>query len=89
MATDPAMLKLEEEQASFDRMLPEMMKAHRGQFVLMSGGKPVEFYTREEDAYRAGIERFGPDTTFLVQLVDRSEPSNVSYAWSAGVLFGG
>jgi hypothetical protein len=89
MPTDPLTLKLEEEQATFDRMLPDLMKDHRGQFVLMTGGKPVDFFTRQEDAYRVGIERFGPDATFLVQLVDRSAPSNVSYAWAAGVMFGG
>lgn len=81
-------LTLQQEQTAFEAQLDELIATHAGEFVLFNDGRPVAFFKAHEAAYREGIERFGPDATFLVAQVKRSAPGNISLAWVAGVMFG-
>jgi hypothetical protein len=79
---------LEQEQAAFDAQLDALLPKHEGEFVLFKDGSVVLFFSQYDEAYRAGIERFGPDEVFLVGQVRRAVPVQVSVAWCAGVMFG-
>lgn len=78
---------LEREQKAFDSQLTVMLKAHAGEFVLFKNARPVEFFKSYDDAYRAGIERFGLDGAFLVSDVKRRAPETTSISWQSGVMF--
>lgn len=77
--------QIKREQEAFDRQLDQMIDEHEGEFVLFHDGAPVAFFPIYEEAYRAGLERFGMDETFLVSEVKRRGPQVTSYAWEAGV----
>lgn len=79
--------QLEREQDAFNRQLPDMLSEHQGKFALFHGGKPVAFFPLYDEAYRAGLDQFGIDGTFLVSEVKEREPQVTSYAWEAGVMF--
>lgn len=79
---------LEEERSDFERQLPELLRSHRGEFVLFKDGAPVEFFRASVDAFDAGLGRFGKDAIFLVAEIQKPEPVSISLAWDAGVMFG-
>jgi hypothetical protein len=81
-------LTLQEEQAAFDEQTDALLPTHAGKFVLFKGGRPIEFFDDHVAAYKAGLERFGPDRPFLVAEVAKQIPQPVSVAWDAGVMFG-
>jgi hypothetical protein len=67
------MMALERELATFERQLPELLRTHPGQFVLIHGDATEGAWKTEDEAYAAGCERFGVEP-FLVMLVAESEP---------------
>ena len=79
---------IQDEQTDFDKQIPDLLKDHRGQFVLFQDGRPVEFFPTNDAAYAAGVARFGPRGTFLVAPVLPESPVPVSMAWDYGVMFG-
>lgn len=83
-----AELTLEQEQLAFDAQLDNLMKSHRGQFVLFKNGATVGFYESYEAAYNAGLAQFGLDRPFLISKVELQPPQSVSLAWDAGVMVG-
>lgn len=84
MNVDPA---LKREQEAFEAQLDELLKQHRGQFVLFKDGRPVEFFPDHATAYSRALELFGIDATFLIAAVAKSEPRPISVAWDAGIMF--
>lgn len=78
--------ELELEQAAFNAQLEEMLHEHQGEFVVFKGGRPVAFFGSYEEAYRAALDQFGPEETFLVSEVKRRMPQATSIAWEAGVF---
>lgn len=58
----------------FEKLLPELMQTHPGQFVLMHDGGVVAFFDSLADAARAGRERFG-DTDFSIQEIASQDTS--------------
>lgn len=50
----------------FEAQIPALLPEHRGQFALVFGRKVHGFFPTLSDAHKAGWERFGLDTTFLV-----------------------
>jgi hypothetical protein len=87
VATMTAMT-LKQEQEAFDRQLNDLFREHANEFVLFHSGTPVAFYPDEASAYAEALRRFGPDGTFLIAQVAKSEPAPVSVAWDFGVMFG-
>ena len=78
--------QLEEEQRAFDAKLEEMMRDHDGEFVLFRGGEPVQFFGSYNEAYKAGLDRFGLDDTYIVSQVKRRDQHATSVTWAAGVM---
>lgn len=85
-ATQNIYVTLEREQDAFDAQLDLMMKEHEGEFVLFKEGRPIAFFEAYDETYRAGLDKFGLDQTFLVSEVKKREPQTTSISWQAGVM---
>jgi hypothetical protein len=57
---------------TFRRRLPEMLRDHEREFVLIKGDRVEGFWKTKEEAYRAAHERF-PLQPFFVKQVQRAE----------------
>ena len=64
----------------FESKLPELLKEHKGQFVLIKDLTLHGFYLSTEDALKAGYGKFG-STDFLIQEV--TDEKRVNYINSA------
>lgn len=53
---------------AFQKLLPELMKEHAGQFAVMRDTKVIEFFDSLADAVKFGHGKFG-DANFSVQEV--------------------
>jgi hypothetical protein len=89
VAKDNPFSRLQEEQDAFDAMLDELIVDHIGQFALFRDKRPVGFFPDYNDAYRAGLAKFGTDGVFLVSEVKKREKETPSISWSTGAMFGG
>jgi hypothetical protein len=87
-ATEPKLFALKVEQAAFDRLLPEMLEEHRGQFVVVHDQKPCGFFTTYDGAYAFALDTFGLDTVFLISEVIEPDNTPASISWHSGVMFG-
>jgi len=63
---------LAEEIATYRRCLPELLRQHEGQFVLIKGNVVAGFFADESSALREGYRRFGI-VSFLVRRITASE----------------
>lgn len=54
---------------------------------MWQGGAVVDFFPSFEGAYRAGLDRFGMATDFVVAKVAEPAHAPISIAWEAGVMF--
>jgi len=88
METQKSEMTIEQEQDLFDKQLDELVKAHKGKFVLFKGGRPVDFFNTFQEAYADGLRRFGPNAIFLVMPAEKLPAEPVSLSWEAGVMFG-
>jgi len=52
----------------------EWIKNHRDHFVVVKGGDLLGFFPEFHVAYRAGVEKYGMHTDFLVKRVVPQEP---------------
>ena len=72
MATDSVRLSVELD--LYDTHKAEWLNNHRGEFVVIKGKSPLGFFAEFQAAYRAGVEKYGVDTDFLVKRVVAQEP---------------
>jgi hypothetical protein len=70
---EDAFAALAEERATYRDRLPELMREHEGQFVLIKGQNVVGVFCDRSAALREGYRRFGI-VPFLVRQVTASEP---------------
>ena len=55
-----------EETLRFRKALPELLKDHRGQWVVFLHGRPRGFFPNGDEAYLAALDAFGCDGGFVV-----------------------
>lgn len=67
------MMALEKEREYFEGHKKTLLEKYKGQFVLIGDGQFVGAYPSMEDAYLAGLEKFGVEP-FLVRQVLEAEP---------------
>lgn len=67
----------------FQSKLPELLKEHRNQFVLIKDQKIDGFYLSMEEALKQGYEKFG-DVEFLIQEI--TDEKRVHYINSAFII---
>jgi len=51
--------RFEEEKRAFERLKPELMKNHRGEYVVIRDGKAVLFGRNKAELARKAYEKFG------------------------------
>ncbi|TMQ05840.1 MAG: hypothetical protein E6J90_47860 [Deltaproteobacteria bacterium] len=72
------------EAARFRAKLPQLLPRYADQWVVFRDDEVISAHATEEEAYVAGLKRFGPDGGHVVVVV--REPENV--VLSAAVAFG-
>ena len=87
---DPRMAErpIDRERAAFEAQLERLLEDHEGKAALFHDCELVALFESSAAAYEEGLRQFGADEVFLVALVVRPDPTPVSIAWSAGVMFG-
>ncbi|MCP4664526.1 MAG: hypothetical protein GY856_54775 [bacterium] len=78
---------VEDEQKAFDALLPALLLEHRGEFVILRGGRVVAFHPTHDAAYEDALKRFGLEEAFLISEVAEQPHASLSISWEAGVLF--
>jgi hypothetical protein len=66
--------RLKVETGLYETHKSEWLKNHRDEFVVIKENNLLGFFTQFHDAYRAGVEKYGIDTDFLVKRVAAQEP---------------
>lgn len=72
MATAPTSLTAEI--AMYETHKSQWLKTHRDEFVVIKGNDLLGFFPAFHEAYRAGVEKFGMNTDFLVKRIVPQEP---------------
>lgn len=72
------------ETKKFREALPEMLKSHRGEWVVFMGGEAKGFHPDEKSAYDAAVAQFGRNGGFVVAPIVETNPTPVT----AAVMFG-
>ena len=66
---------LETELKVFENNRRNWVLRYSGKFVVIQGETALEeFFDEYEDAFRAGIRRFGADQNFLIKQIWKTEP---------------
>jgi len=76
---------LQVELAYFERIKPDLLKHHLGQFALIKGEVLVGTFTKREEAYEEGVKRFG-NVPMLIKQVVTEEPVQQIPALMHGLL---
>jgi hypothetical protein len=71
-AAPPTRLTIELE--FYETHKAEWLTSHTGKFVVVKGKEPLGFFSEFHEAYRAGVEKYGIETDFLVKRVVLHEP---------------
>lgn len=87
-AKTPNLPALEAEQAAFDRLLPDLLKEHGGEFVVVYGQEPRGFFKTYNEAYSFALDNYGLDSVFLISKVIGNDNRPASISWYSGVMFG-
>lgn len=64
--SNPAAAKVLEESQKFRELIPELLTTLAGRWVVFKEGKVVKDFPTEDEAYRFGLENFGPEGGQLV-----------------------
>lgn len=84
MSTDNELIAKEKQ--AYEKAREELLKEHKGKYVIFKDEQAQGFYANHMEAYEAGIRKYGLDAVFLVQEVtDRPDPS-ISLTWQLGLL---
>jgi len=75
------------EKAKFREQLAQLKKEHLGKWVLFKDGNVIDFFDDEDDAYAAGLKKFGTETPFLVTAIVDEEPKTTSFALELGTIY--
>jgi hypothetical protein len=73
------MNELATELATYNAQLPNMLREHEGQFVLIHGDTVVGFWPTHEEAYYAGCERFGAPPFLVMPVVQHIRPAFIPH----------
>ncbi len=75
---DSSVLVLKPEILTYRRELPRLIaEGNEGRFVLIKGNQVLGIWDSDEDAYHAGLERFGLGAVFLAQPIDARDLKRV------------
>lgn len=76
---------LREELSYYQKKKPDFLKTYKDQYVLIKDGKLVGAFTKEEEAYKAGVQKFG-NASFLIKKVVENEETAEFPALTVGLI---
>jgi len=76
-------LKLELE--FFEKIRAKLLETNEGQFALIKGEEFIEAFTTEEQAYIAGVQKYGVDS-FLIKKIRKEDMVHSIPALHAGLF---
>jgi hypothetical protein len=79
-------MELEKELHYFNERRDEFLAHYEGQHVLIKGDEFAGAFTTEEEAYGAGIDRFGNEP-FLIKKVTKEEEMVHLPAYTLGLIY--
>jgi hypothetical protein len=85
MALEETVMELQTEQAYFEKIRERLLKDHRGKFALIKNEELVGVFDTAENAYVAGVQKFG-NVAFLIKQVVESEREAHIPAMTLGLL---
>lgn len=68
--TSPIQKEIDQNFEAFEKLVPELIKNHRGQFVVMRKEKPIEFFDTIRDAMIFADTKFD-DGLFSIQEINQ------------------
>jgi hypothetical protein len=74
----PGELGFEQERAAFQRLLPELLQAHRGEWVAIVDGQPVEFGPDFSSVIAPVRRRFGQRPVYVHEISERARIYKIS-----------
>ena len=78
-------MALERELETFNRMKDELLKNHAGKFSLIHGEDFINAFDTAENAYDAGVEKFGRES-FLVKKISPEPEVYRNQAFVLGLM---
>lgn len=78
-------MELKEEQAFFEANKAHWLAEHKGKFALIKGSTLVGAFDTQENAYVAGVQKFG-NVPFLIKQILEEEPVTHLPALTLGLL---
>ncbi len=70
--------KLKKELEYFSQKKVEWLKLYPSQFVLIKDSNLIGTYTTLDEAYNAGVDKFGSQPFLVKQLLDKEPPEELS-----------
>jgi hypothetical protein len=78
-------MPLDTELATFSKMKADLLRDHAGKFALIKGDQLIGSFDTAENAFSAGVERFGREP-FLVRKVTEQEEVYRNQAFALGLM---
>ena len=78
-------MHLKEEIEYYRAIKEELLKKYEGKYALIKGKQLIDTYTTHEEAYNAGVEKYGNEA-FLIQQILPEEPIQSLPALMLGVM---
>lgn len=67
--------------------MSSLLSDHEGEWVLFRDGRAIAFFPTEDQAYAAGLQHFGLEGGFVVDLIQRDRgPTPITASVSFGVI---
>jgi hypothetical protein len=81
-------LGFEQERAAFQRLLPELFKTHRGEWVAIVDGQPVEFGPDFSSVIAPVRQRFGQRPVYVREVSEQARIYTISSPQLSSVMKG-
>lgn len=62
---------LNQEIQYFEKIKPDLLKTNEGQYALIKGQKLEGAFTTFQEAYEAGVSKFGTEPFLVMQIVEK------------------
>lgn len=78
-------MELQEELEYFKSIKEDLLKHHKNKFALIKGSELADTFTTWDEAFNAGLDRFG-NVPFLIKVIQEKEESVQFPAFVVGAI---
>jgi hypothetical protein len=78
-------MSLDQEVSYYESIKPKLLEHNEGQFVLIKGKELIGAFTKEGEAYEAGVKKFG-NQPFLIKQVLPEDRTEILPALTLGLI---